>query len=280
MAKIGEYNTLQIVKELDFGIYLDGGEHGEILLPKRYIPENIPENNELEVFIYLDSEDRLIATTEKPWVKVNEFAYLEVVSLTEIGAFLGWGLPKDLLLPFREQKRTVKEGDKIIAHVYLDSISKKLVASAKVDKFLDNVPIVYSEGEEVEILIHSTTELGYKAIINNLHWGMLYNNEIFQNLKIGQQMKAFIKKIRDDEKIDLSLQKSGFEQIDDTANLIMDYLKSNNGSMSITDKTSPEKIKQVFGISKKNFKKAIGNLYKKHLIVIKNTEEIRLIAEE
>lgn len=279
MAKIGEHNTLQIVKELDFGLYLDGGEHGEILLPKRYIPEDIPKNNELEVFIYLDSEDRLIATTEKPWVKVNEFAYLEVVSVSEIGAFLRWGLPKDLLLPFREQKRKVKEGEKLIVHVYLDVISQKLVASAKVDKFLDNVPVDYRIGEEVEILIHSSTELGYKTIINNLHWGMLYKNEIFQKIKLGQRMQAYIKKIREDEKIDLSLQKSGFEQVDETAKKILDYLNANNGSMSITDKSSPEEINHIFGISKKNFKKAIGNLYKKHLIVIDDSG-VRIVEEE
>lgn len=268
MAKIGEFNTLEIVKEVEFGLYLDGGEHGEILLPKRYIPENIPENNELEVFIYLDSEDRLIATTEKPWVKVNEFAFLEVVSVSEFGAFLGWGLPKDLLLPFREQKRNVKEGDKLIVHVYLDSISQKLVASAKVDKFLNNVPIEYKQGDKVDLLIYSETELGFKAIVDELHWGMIYKNEIFQEISIGQRIKGYIKKVREDEKIDLSLQKSGGEQIDDTAKQILTYLKSNNGSMTISDKSSPEEITQVFGISKKNFKKALGNLYRKHLIVI------------
>lgn len=268
MAKIGEFNTLEIVKEVEFGLYLDGGEHGEILLPKRYIPENIPENNELEVFIYLDSEDRLIATTEKPWVKVNEFAFLEVVSVSEFGAFLGWGLPKDLLLPFREQKRNVKEGDKLIVHVYLDSISQKLVASAKVDKFLNNVPIEYKQGDKVDLLIYSETELGFKAIVDELHWGMIYKNEIFQEISIGQRIKGYIKKVREDEKIDLSLQKSGGEQIDDTAKQILTYLKSNNGSMTISDKSSPQEITQVFGISKKNLKKALGNLYRKHLIVI------------
>ncbi len=276
MTRIGDFNTLSISKEVEFGIYLDSDDFGEILLPKKYIPEEIPENNQIEVFIYHDSEGRIIATTETPFVKVDEFAYLEVVSVSGVGAFLKWGITKDLLLPFREQKVTVEEGDKVIAHVYLDSISKKLVASTKIDKFLNNVPFEYSPGEEVNILIHSKTELGYKAIINNLHWGMIYKNEIFQKIEKGQRLKAYVKKVREDEKIDLSLQKSGFELVDNTAQLIISYLENNNGFMTITDKSTPQEISNAFGISKKNFKKSIGNLYKKQIINIDN-KGIRLI---
>jgi predicted RNA-binding protein (virulence factor B family) len=268
MTKIGAYDTLTVVKEVDFGVYLDGNELGEILLPKRYVPENYSPTEGIEVFIYLDSEARIIATTEKPFLEINKFANLEVASVSEVGAFLNWGLPKDLLLPFREQKKKVEQGEKVIVYLYLDDESQRLVASSRVDKFLDNLPVHYDPGQDVELLIHSETELGYKAIVDDLYWGMLYKNEIFQDIEIGQKIDGFIKKVRDDEKIDVSLQKAGFEQVDDTAKQILEHLKANNGAMAISDKSSPEEINKEFGISKKNFKKAVGNLYKRKLILI------------
>lgn len=268
MALIGKTNTLTVVKELSFGMYLDGGEHGEILIPTRYIPKNTKVGDAIEVFIYLDSDDRLIATTEKPYAMVDDFALLRVASVNAIGAFLDWGLPKDLLVPFSEQKQAMKEGYSYMVKVYLDKTTNRIAASAKLDSFLDNLPPDYTEGQEVDLIIVSQTELGYKVIINNLHWGMLYKSEVFQNLERGQRVKGYIKKVREDEKIDVSLTKIGYAKVDDVSAKILNHLKINNGFMAITDKSAPELIYHWFGISKKAYKIAIGNLYKKGLIVL------------
>lgn len=268
MALIGKTNTLTVVKELSFGMYLDGGEHGEILIPTRYIPKNTKVGDAIEVFVYLDSDDRLIATTEKPYAMVDDFALLRVASVNAIGAFLDWGLPKDLLVPFSEQKQAMKEGYSYMVKVYLDKTTNRIAASAKLDSFLDNLPPDYTEGQEVDLIIVSQTELGYKVIINNLHWGMLYKSEVFQNLERGQRVKGYIKKVREDEKIDVSLTKIGYAKVDDVSAKILNHLKINNGFMAITDKSAPELIYHWFGISKKAYKIAIGNLYKKGLIVL------------
>jgi len=270
MAEIGKLNSLRVVKEVDFGLYLDGGEHGEILIPKRYVPEGVKPEDILEVFIYLDSEDRIIATTEKPYIMVGEFAMLKVVSVTRMGAFLDWGLPKDILVPFREQKMDMEEGKYYIVTVYLDYDSKRLVASAKIEKYLDNVPANYQTGEEVDLLIVNSTDLGFNAIINNKHTGVLYKNEVFQPLHKGDKVKGYIKKIREDEKIDLILQKPGYQKVDDISMGIVDVLKKHNGYLAITDKTDPDEIYKVFGVSKKTFKKAIGSLYKLRIISIED----------
>jgi len=276
MAEIGKLNSLRVVKEVDFGLYLDGGDHGEILIPKRYVPEGVKPEDILEVFIYLDSEDRIIATTEKPYIMVGEFAMLKVVSVTRMGAFLDWGLPKDILVPFREQKMDMEEGKYYIVTVYLDSDSKRLVASAKIEKFLDNVPANYQAGEEVDLLIVSSTDLGFNAIINNKHTGVLYKNEVFQPIRKGDRVKGYIKKIREDEKIDLILQKPGYQKVDDISMGIVDVLKKHNGYLAITDKTDPDEIYKVFGVSKKTFKKAIGSLYKLRIITIQD-DGIKLV---
>jgi uncharacterized protein len=268
MADIGRINKLKIVKELDFGIYLDGGEHGEILMPRRYVPESAKTDDFLEVFIYKDSEDRLLATTETPAAMVGEFAFLEVVSVTTVGAFLGWGLPKDLMVPYREQRQRMETGKKYIVRVYLDEDTERIVASSKIDHFLDNLPPEYKEGQEVDLLISSKTDIGFKAIINNSHTGMLYRNEVFKPLKQGQKMKGYIKKIREDDKIDLSLEKPGHEKLDELAEKILHVLKENEGFLELTDSSEPEKIYRHFGTSKKNYKKAIGALYKKRLITM------------
>ncbi len=278
MAEIGRYNTLKIVKQVDFGVYLDGGSDGEILLPSRYVPENCNIDDMLDVFIYLDSEDRTIATTEEPLAVVNEFTYLKVVSATSIGAFLDWGLPKDLLVPFREQKVKMEEGKSYLVYVYLDEESKRLAASAKLEKFVDNLPVEYEEGQEVELIIANKTDLGYRAIIEDAHWGMLYANEVFTPLQTGQRVFGYIKKIREDEKIDLSLYKQGYEKVDDFSKNILDYLKENQGFTPFNDKSSSEEISNTFGISKKTFKKVIGNLYKRKLITI-SPEGIRLVEK-
>lgn len=268
MAEIGKINTLRVIKEVDFGLYLDGGEHGEILIPKRYVPENTKPEDMLEVFIYLDSEDRIIATTDKPLIAVGEFACLKVVAVTQMGAFLDWGLPKDLFVPFREQKQRMEEGKSYVVTLYLDYDSKRLVGSAKIDKFLDNLPPDYPIGEEVDLLISGETDLGFNAIINNRHIGVLYKNEIFQPLKKGDRIKGYIKKIREDEKIDLILQKPGYEKVDSISMKILETLKNHNGFIPVTDKSDPDTIYNLFGVSKKTYKKAVGSLFKFRLIVI------------
>ena len=279
MAEIGKLNRLKVVKELSFGLYLDGGEHGEILLPTRYIPNDTKVDDEIEVFIYYDSEDRIIATTETPLAMVGDFSLLKVVSVNAIGAFLDWGLPKDLLVPFREQKQTMQEGRYYLVKVYFDKNSKRIAASAKLDSFLDNLPPNYKEGQEVDLIICNETELGYKAIVNKLHWGMLYKNEVFQPLERGQKIKGFVKKIRDDEKIDLNLTKSGYAKVDDISEKILDYLRNNKGFATLTDKSSPETIYNLFSVSKKAFKMAIGGLYKKGYILIE-INGIRLVEDQ
>jgi len=275
MAEIGQINELRIVKELDFGIYLDGGEHGEILMPKRYIPEGCKPEDIIQAFIYRDSEDRIIATTEEPFAKVGDFAFLKAVSVSTVGAFLDWGLSKDLLIPYREQSHKIEVGKKYIVYVYLDIDSQRIVASSKIDRFLDNVPPPFKPDEEVELFIVNKTELGYKAIINNTHSGIIYQNEVFQTIRQGEKLKGFIKKVREDEKIDLYLIKKGAEQRDELSTRILNYLKKNGGFMNITDKSDPQIIYKQFEVSKKNYKIAIGLLYKQKMIVLED-DGIRL----
>ncbi len=279
MAQIGKYNKLKINREVDFGVYLDAGEEGEILMPKKYIPTGAVVGDEVDAFIYLDSEDRLVATTEKPLVQVDEFAGLKVVEVNETGAFCDWGVLKDLLVPFAEQRENLEEGQSIVVFVYLDKVSKRLVGSAKVEKFLDSYAIDLEVGEEVDLLIFGKTELGYKAIVNNTHTGVLYKNEVFKTLNIGDKMKGYVKKIREDEKIDLSLQKQGIAQAKDLSGRIVDKLKENGGFLRVTDKSNPEVIYQMFGESKKTFKKAVGNLYKQRVIDIEE-EGIRWVEKK
>lgn len=278
MVAIGKYNKLKVVKRVDFGLYLDGEEHGEILLPLRYVPENAEVDSFIDVFIYLDSEDRIIATTIKPYAQVDEVAYLKVASVNSIGAFLDWGLMKDLLVPFREQQKTMEVGKYYLVFVYLDSDSKRIVASAKLDKFLDNVPPPYKEGEEVDLIIAHQTDIGYNAVINHMHWGMIYSNEVFHPLAKGLRIKGYIKKVREDDKIDLSIQKPGYQRIEGVSALLLKKLEENNGFLKITDKTNPEYIHMKLGISKKAFKMAVGALYKARLIKIEE-DGIRLNSQ-
>ncbi len=265
MIEIGNFNTLKVVKEVDFGVYLDGGEEGEILMPKKYVPEGLKPDDEIEVFIYSDTEDMLVATTETPLAKVNEFAYLEVNAVNKYGAFLEWGIIKELLVPFREQKTDMERGYSYIVYIYLDEQTKRLVASAKINKFLSVDPL-YGANEQVDILIQQKTDIGYKAIIDNKFGGLLYKNEVFKEINKGDRLKAYIKKVREDGKIDLTLQKTGYGKIDSVSQNIMDLIKENNGFIAVNDKSSPDMIKALFGISKKSFKKAIGALYKSRLI--------------
>lgn len=266
MAEIGRINTLEVVRETDNGFYLDGENLGEILMPQKFITEEVRNSNQATVFVYSDSEDRLVATTETPHAMVGEFALLKVVAISRFGAFLDWGLPKDLLVPFREQKLDMVEGRSYLVYIFLDLQTNRIAGSAKLDKFLDNTPPEYEPGDEVQLIITDETDLGYKSIINEEHWGMLYKNQVFQSLSVGQKTKGFISKVREDEKIDLLLEKPGYEKVDEISEKILNELKANNGFLAVSDKTSPEMIKSMFGISKKNFKKAIGGLYRKKLI--------------
>jgi predicted RNA-binding protein (virulence factor B family) len=278
MVEIGKFNTLRILKKVDFGVYLDGEDLGEILLPIRYVPEKYTIDDLIQVFIYFDSEDLIIATTEKPYALVGEFAFLKVVSESSIGAFLDWGLPKDLLVPFREQKQKMKEGQSYIVFIYLDSKSNRIAASSKLDKFLDKQGVEYQEGQAVDLLIGNQTDIGYQAIINNAHQGILYKNEVFQPLKRGQEIKGFIKKIREDKKIDLCLHKPGYEKVDDLSEKILQKIEKEGGYISLTDRSSPQIIYEWFGVSKKTFKKAIGALYKKRIISME-ADGIQLIKK-
>jgi len=277
VAEIGKYNSLRVIKEVDFGVYLDGEKEGEILMPIRYVPAKCKVGDFVDIFLYLDSEDRLVATTEKPYAQVGEFAMLRVKSVNKIGTFLDWGIMKDLLVPFREQKVTMVEGRSYLVYIYVDEETQRIVASAKLGKFLDKSLPDYSVGQEVELIIESETDLGYKAIINNKHWGILYENEVFEQLAKGLKIKGYVKKIREDNKIDLSIHPLGYTKVDPLAQMILDELKKEGGFIAVSDKSEAEEVYRVFGISKKSFKQAIGALYKKRLITI-SPEGIALIS--
>ena len=266
--ELGKFNQLEVVKQVDFGMYLDGGEEGEILLPTRYVPEDCKVGDWLNVFLYLDNEERLIATTLTPLVQVGEFACLEVSWVNQFGAFLNWGLMKDLFVPFSEQKMKMQVGNKYVIHAYIDDESFRIVASAKVDRYLSKEKAPYQPGEEVNILIWQKTYLGFKAIIENMYSGLLYDSEIFQTLHTGDTLKAYIKQVREDGKIDLILQKPGFEKVDDFSKTLYHYIADHGGRIGLNDKSPAEEIYDVFGVSKKTFKKAVGDLYKKRLILL------------
>lgn len=280
MAVIGRMNCLQVVKHTDFGLYLDGGADGEILLPKRYIPKDTPSEVEdwLNVFIYLDSDDKLIATTEKPKVQVGEFASLKVVDINRVGLFLNWGLPKDLLLPHSEEKRPLQIGDYCVVYVFVDKRSKRITATARLDRYLDNAPAAYQTGQEVDLLVVESTDMGFKAIINGQHWGLIHKNEMFKFLRSGMQEKGFIKEVRADGKISLSLQPVGQDAAGSLSEQILAKLREHDGVLNLSDKSSPEAISALFRVSKGNFKKAIGGLYKQGRIVI-HGDRIELVGK-
>ena len=265
---LGKYNQLEVVKEVDFGIYLDGGDDGEILLPARYVPEGCRPGDMLNVFIYLDNEERLIATTLQPLVQVDEFACLEVAWVNEYGAFLDWGLMKDLFVPFREQKMKMQKGHRYVIHAHVDEDSYRIMASAKVEKFLSKDMPPYQPGEEVEVMVWQKTDLGYKVIVGNKFSGLVYQREVFQMLEPGMKMQAYVRQVREDGKIDLTLQKDGFQKVDDFSGVLLQYIKNQGGHTGFNDKSAAEDIYETFGVSKKTFKKAVGDLYKKRLIVL------------
>ena len=264
--ELGKFNQLEVVKEVDFGLYLDGGDEGEILLPTRYVPEDCKVGDMLNVFLYLDIDERLIATTLTPLVQVGQFACLEVSWVNQFGAFLNWGLMKDLFVPFSEQKMKMQVGRSYVVHAHVDEESYRIVASAKGERDLSKDMPYYAPGAEVDILIWQKTDLGFKAIIDNKYSGLLYENEIFRALETGMQMKAFVKQVREDGKVDLILQKPGFEKVDDFSKTLLEYIREHGGRINLNDKSPAEDIYDTFGVSKKTFKKGVCDLYKKRLI--------------
>jgi hypothetical protein len=266
--ELGKYNQLKIVKEVDFGLYLDGGEEGEILLPARYVPYNYEIGQEIEVFIYLDNEERLVATTLKPYVQVGEFAYLQVSWVNQYGAFLDWGLMKDLFCPFREQKRKMEVGRSYIIHTHIDNESFRIVASSKVEKYLSPEKPPYAPDDEVSLLVWQHTNMGYKVIIDNKYQGLVYDNQVFRVLEIGDSLKGYIMQVREDGKVDVALQRSGRQQTLDFADTLLKYMECNGGRCYLHDKSPAEEIYDRFKVSKKVFKKAVGDLYKRRLIEI------------
>ena len=265
---LGKYNQLEVVKQVDFGVYLNGGDDGEILLPSRYVPEGCKPGDMLNVFIYLDNEERLIATTLQPKVQVGEFACLEVAWVNEYGAFLDWGLMKDLFVPFREQKQKMQKGHRYVVHAHVDEDSYRIMASAKVERYFSKEMPPYQPGEEVEVMVWQRTDLGYKVIVDNQFSGLVYQREIFKALEPGMKMSAYIRQVREDGKIDLTLQKDGLQKVGDFAEVLLQYIKDHDGYTPLNDKSAAEDIYDAFEVSKKTFKKAVGDLYKKRLIVL------------
>ena len=280
MIKLGDYNTLKIVKSVDFGLYLDGGDEGEILLPQRYVTNDMHIGDEIEVFIYLDQEERPVATTEHPFAKVGEFASLEVAWVNQYGAFLKWGLMKDLFCPFREQKQRMEQGKRYLVYIKVDKDSYRLMATAKVEKYL-SLPTAQdrstlTHGTEADVLVWQKTDLGFKCIVNNRFQGQLYDNQIFRSLHSGNRLKAYIDHVREDGKIDLTILQTGRKQTLDFAEVLLRYLYENDGHCNLGDKSPAELIYDRFQVSKKTFKKAVGDLYRRRLITI-DDDGIRLV---
>lgn len=269
MLKIGNYNTLRVARRVDFGLYLLDEESGtEILLPARYVPDGTQIGDEIRVFVYTDSDDRLIATTEVPFATVGQFAFLQVRDVNATGAFLDWGLTKDLLVPYSQQKARMSRGGIYLVYVYLDDASKRVAASAKVERFLGNVLPDYRQGQRVEILVVEHTPIGYRVIVDNRHWGMVYDNEIFRPLELQQTVEAFVKAVRPDGKIDITLSDHAVRRVSHLSARILEAIEVSGGEISITDDSTPDEIREAFACSKKDFKKAVGHLYKEGKILL------------
>lgn len=274
--KIGQYNKLTINRFVDFGAYLIDDEDNEVLLPKRYLTGDEELDDTIEVFVYNDSENRPVATTEHPHATVGQFCLLRVKAVNAVGAFLDWGLvAKDLLVPFREQRVRMQAGRSYIVYVHIDPSSGRIVASAKLDRFLNKTYTDYYHRQKVDVLIVQQLEIGYRIIVDGKHWGMIYNNELYQQVNVGEHHTGFVKQVRDDGKIDVTLSKIEKMRIDDVADEILNYLQENGGIMTLSDKSSPEDILNTFNCSKKDFKKALGLLYKLHKVTL--GDEVKLV---
>jgi hypothetical protein len=273
---LGQLNRLVVKKQVEFGVYLDGNSWGDILLPRRYVPKTADIGSSVEVFLYLDSEDQLIATTEKPLVMVGQVAQMKVVATTKVGAFLNWGLKKDLLVPFAEQNVPMQQDYSYLVYCLVDK-SNRIVASSKLDKFIGKTTPDYQAGQEVDIIVAEPTDLGYKVVVDHQHWGLLYKDQIFKPLKRGYSCKAYVQKVRTDGKLDLILDKPGYGKTLDLTGQILQKLQQSGGELALSDKSSPEDIYAAFGVSKKVFKQAIGALFKEQKIEI-SPQSIKLKA--
>lgn len=267
--ELGFYNTLEIIRDTDPGLYLSDDEGNEVLLPNRYVPEEFELGQSIRVFVYLDNEERIVATTDEPYIVRDEFALLRCNEVNEYGAFLDWGLVKELFCPFKEQPFKMSVGGWYLVYCYLDDKTERLVASAKTNRFLDNSTLTVEPFEEVELIVSHPSELGMNVIINKKHLGLIFHDDLFKEISIGDRLKGYIKKIRPDNKINVTLRKMGYRSIEPNADSIMEALNNNSGYLKLTDKSAPEDIKKDLEMSKKSFKKAIGTLYKKRLIDIK-----------
>ena len=270
MINIGKINKLNVVKQQGADVYLDDGTSGKVLLADRRLPANCEVGDSLDVFVYVDSDGHLAATSRKPLAQVGDIAWLKVVALNYVGAFLDWGLPKDLLVPFSEQYHEMEVGRSYLVRVFLDE-QNRIAATTKIDKTLSDESVDFEVGQKVSLIIAGTSDLGIKAIINNSHWGMLYQNELYQPVKKGQKLDGYIKQIREDQKIDLSLQQPGYGKVVSLTDSIIAKLKANDGELMLSDKSPPEAIYAAFGVSKKVFKQAIGALYKQQVITMDKT---------
>ncbi|WP_066834216.1 CvfB family protein [Rufibacter ruber] len=276
MLHLGDYNYLEILRDLEHGLYL-GSDDGDVLLPRKYVPADAHVGDMLSVFVYRDSEDRLIATTLEPKAKVDQFACLQVKDVSRFGAFLDWGLEKDLFVPYSNQHEDLHVGQWALVYLYLDETSDRIVGSTKLAPYLSYEPITLEEGDEVSLLIGPEKALGYQVMVNNSYLGMLYRNEVFRKLEPNEYTQGYVKKIREDDKLDVSLQKQGYNEVEHAAELILERLKKENGWLPLTDKTAPELIYQTLGMSKKTFKKAIGALYKRGDVQLQ-PDGVRLLA--
>ena len=273
---IGKYNQLTLKKIIDQGALFDGGQYGDAFMPKGQITEELEQGKQYSVFIYLDNEEKIIATFIKPKAQVERFACLKVVHVSTVGAFLNWGLPKDLFVPFSQQKHEMVVGESHVVFLYLDDQKHRIVASSRLDQFIEKENIDLQKNQEVDLMIEAITPLGYKAIINDCYFGMIFKDQAPQPLKIGQRLKGYIKQVRDDKKIDLSLLKVGVEKFDTTQKLILEKLEQNNGELKLHDKSTPEEIYKELKMSKKVFKSTIGQLFKAKIIAINKDGIIKL----
>ena len=269
MIKLGEYNDLYILRDTDPGLFLGDSDGNEVLLPHKYKPDVYDIGDEIRVFAYLDNEERPITTTLEPFLMLNTFGYLHCSDVTKFGAFMDWGLEKQLFVPFKEQARPMKAGNWYIVYLYLDEITDRLVGSSKTNKYVDNDNLTVENFDEVNILVTHLTEKGANVIINGIHKGLIYIEDIFEDIRTGDRLKAYIKNIREDNKIDVVLQPPGYRSIEPNANFVLDELKAAGGFLPLHDKSAPESIKNLLGMSKKSFKKAIGSLYKDKQINLK-----------
>jgi predicted RNA-binding protein (virulence factor B family) len=268
MAQLGQYNSLRVVKQVDFGYYVDGEQYGQVLLPKKQAPDDIEVDQDISVFLYTDSEDRIVSTTLKPKALVGECAYLKVIETNRVGAFLDWGLPKDLLVPFNEQLKPMQEGYSYTVFLFIDEASERIAATTRLDEYLPSTSNEFMPRQSVQLMIYSKSDLGFKAVIDGTHLGQLYNNEVFCPLHYGEKLTGYIKQIRDDGRIDLTLQLPAHIARDELSEKILQHLKDKDGISNITDKSLPSDISNAFGVSKKTYKKALGLLYKNQLIKI------------